>query len=349
MKHYFLANPKSGKNRKGNLLEETIRPAAERAQIDYEIYETTGPGDATRFVRETCTAADGEPVRFYAVGGDGTLYEVVNGAYGFPNAEITVIPTGSGNDYIRMYGGEEPFLDVDRLIAGAPIAVDALKVTDQDGREEIAINQASMGFDAEACSKQASMKSLPGVIGHMTYVFGGLYCMFTKVYHRFHVTVDGAEQKGPFIQCTVWNGKYYGSGILGGTFSDPTDGMLEVSVVHRYMSWPRLFPFMLLHWQQKFDFYRYPWTDTLRGKKVVIESPKPAAVNVDGECRPVTACTFEILPKAFRFVLPEGTELPRTDTRIDPAFGPNTVRKKWARRLSLFDLLVNRLGHGDSI
>ena len=310
MKHYFLQNPNSGKNQKVDVIKECVIPAAEKAGIDYEIYDTTCKGDATRFCHEKAEEAKqaGENVRFYAVGGDGTLYEVVNGVVGYDNVEITVVPKGSGNDYIRLYGTEDQVLNVENLINGIPLTVDALKVTDQDGKVEYAINQASLGFDAEACSKQEAMKKLPGAIGHKTYVLGGLYCMFAKVYNKYRVFIDGEETWGPFIQCTAWVGNYYGSGIKGGTFGDPTDGLLDFSVIHRVMSWPFMFPYMLLHWQQKFDYYQYPFVDYTRGKIMTIDGlGKSYDVNVDGECRPVTKVTFESVPEALTFILPNDT------------------------------------------
>ena len=114
MKHYFLQNPNSGKNQKVDVIKECVIPAAEKAGIDYEIYDTTCKGDATRFCHEKAEEAKqaGENVRFYAVGGDGTLYEVVNGVVGYDNVEFTVVPKGSGNDYIRLYGTEDQFLNV---------------------------------------------------------------------------------------------------------------------------------------------------------------------------------------------------------------------------------------------
>ncbi len=335
MKHYFIENPKSGKNNKIDIMKEIVVPKAEEMGLDYEVYHTTGPADATRYVKEIAEAANGEKIRVYAVGGDGTLYEVINGAYGYDNVEITVVPKGSGNDYIRLYGTNEQFLKVENLFEGTPIEVDALKVTDQDGKTEIAINQASMGFDAEACAKQSAMKGLPGVIGHMTYVFGGLYCMFTKVNNDFKVTVDGVEQEGPYIQVTNWVGQYYGSGIKGGTFADNRDGILDVSIVHRSMNWFKMFGLMMFHWQQKFDYYQHPATDYIRGKTIVIEAKEPAQINVDGECRPVTKATFETLPKAFTFVIPKDStylsdiESGKTSFVIDQ--GPKATPEKKAK------------------
>lgn len=350
MKHYFIENPNSGKNNTVDVVKELVIPAAEKNGIDYEIYQTTGPGDATRFCKEKAEEAKqaGEKVRFYAVGGDGTLYEVVNGAFGYDNVEVTAVPKGSGNDYIRLYGTEDEFRNVDNLINGIPYQVDCVKVTDQDGKSEVAINQASMGFDAEACSVQGKMKKIPGAIGHMTYTLGGLYCMFTKVLNRFKVTIDGKELPGPFIQNSAFVGQYYGSGIQGGPFADPTDGLIDFINIQRVMSWPVMFYVMMFHWQQKFDFYKRPYVDIIRGKTMTVESSKPAAVNVDGECRPVTKCTFESVPKAFTFILPKDTqwlqkvESKAIDFTIDQGPDNQEPQKTKKRYRHIFEHLINR-------
>lgn len=350
MKHYFIENPNSGKNNKIDVIQELVIPAAKKTGIDYEIYHTTGPGDATRFCKEKAEEAKqaGEKVRFYAVGGDGTLYEVVNGVYGYDNVEITVVPKGSGNDYIRLYGTVDEFRNVENLINGIPLQVDALKVTDQDGKEEIAINQASMGLDAEACSVQGEMKKIPGAFGHMTYTLGGLYCMFTKVLNRFKVTIDGKEIPGPFIQATAFVGQYYGSGIHGGPFGNPTDGKLDFSIIQRVMSWPVMFYFMMFHWNNTYDYYLKPYVDIIRGDKMTIESKKPAAVNVDGECRPVTKATFETLPKEFTFILPKDTnwfervETHAIDFTINQGLDNREPRKTHLRYRHIFEHIVNR-------
>ena len=122
MKHIFLINPAAGK--KGNA-ESIIRPQIEdycgKAGLDYEIYVTKCQGDAQNYCREH--AKSGEALRFYACGGDGTLYEVVNGAYGYPNCEVAVIPLGSGNDFVRLFGTKEQFCNVEAQVTGIPLSL----------------------------------------------------------------------------------------------------------------------------------------------------------------------------------------------------------------------------------
>ena len=110
MKHIFVINPSAGSGAGVAKLKEKISAL----KCDYEIYETTAHRDAVRFVKEYCEK-NNEPVRFYACGGDGTLKEVAEGVIGYPHASFTVCPIGSGNDFVRYFGGAENFLDLEKL------------------------------------------------------------------------------------------------------------------------------------------------------------------------------------------------------------------------------------------
>ena len=347
MKHYFIINPVSGKNIEFDVVKDYILPACEKTGVDYEIYETKAHGDGTRFVKEKAAEANGEPVRFYSVGGDGTLYEVLNGAIGFPNAEITVVPKGSGNDYIRLYGDKELFRNVEGLINGTPIKVDGLKITDAE-KTEYAINQASMGFDAEACAKQAAMKKIPGAIGHATYLLAGLYCMITKVNNHYQCIIDGKEMKGPFVFTVACVSRWYGSGIKVAPFANPQDGLLDCVVFRRVTSWPVVFKIGMNDWQVKGTHYKRSYCEYIRGKKMELHSKKPVQINVDGECRATTDVTFEIVPGAFNFVIPEKStffdDVKSGKISFEPDLGPAHKEPLHTilNTLKPFDLIVNK-------
>lgn len=297
LKHYFVVNPAAGKGLKSNFVKETIVPACEKTGIDYEIYYTRAPGDGIRFVKEV--AAKGNPARFYACGGDGTLYEVVNGAYGYPNAQVAVVPLGSGNDWTRLFGELDVFLDIEGQINGTPIEIDCIKAGD-----EIAINQASMGFDAEACAVQGQMKKLPGVAGHLSYLLGGLYCAITKTKNKFIVKVDDQEIEGPFIFAVGCNSRWYGSGIKVAPFAMPDDGLMDIVIFKRKLPWLVMFKVMMSDWQKLSIHVNHRDCEYIRGKKLTIESRKPSNINVDGECHKVTSTSIELIENGLTFNVP---------------------------------------------
>ena len=79
---------------------------------DCEVYVTKGVGDSISYVRSWCEKNTPEEVRVIACGGDGTINEVFNGAVGHPNASVTCYPCGSGNDFVKSFGGAEKFLNI---------------------------------------------------------------------------------------------------------------------------------------------------------------------------------------------------------------------------------------------
>ena len=110
MKHVFIVNPGAGQGMKVSELQEKLQ----ELDIDYEIYETKAAKDATSYVRGRCES--GEELRFYACGGDGTLKEVMEGTIGFANASITCYPVGSGNDFVKCFGGMGKFMDLKNIV-----------------------------------------------------------------------------------------------------------------------------------------------------------------------------------------------------------------------------------------
>ena len=97
MKTVFIVNPKAGQGKDTEKFIADIKRIADKLNLDTEIYRTKAVGDATVFVRDYCEKYG--VARFIACGGDGTLGEVVNGAIEHNEAEVGIIPLGTGNDF----------------------------------------------------------------------------------------------------------------------------------------------------------------------------------------------------------------------------------------------------------
>lgn len=298
MKHLFVVNPKAGKGRAYGELRPRLKASVENRDIDYELYVSKSTEDTAEYCRKW--AETGKKIRFYACGGDGTIYDVVNAIYGYDNVEFAAVPLGSGNDFIRLFGSREDFLDIDAQIDGTPIKIDAIKCGDR-----IAVNQCSMGMDAEVCAKQSDFKKIPLLSGDKAYTAALLYCAVKKRENEFTVTIDdGKPFSGKFLFAVCGNSRYYGGGYQATPYALPDDGLLDFSIIDT-LTLPDLL--------RKAGVYKkgnhYDWKQTLyvRGKKMTVHSDEPAALNVDGECDIVNDCTFEILPEAFTFVVPSNS------------------------------------------
>ena len=142
MKHLFIINPHAGKYDRSHEIREKVARVMEGRGKDYEILVTQYAGHGREEVRRA--AELGEPLRVYACGGDGTLNECVVGAAGAPNAAVTHYPTGSGNDFIRMFGPDTcRFHDLEALLDAPQESLDLI-----DCNGHLALNVCSVGFDA---------------------------------------------------------------------------------------------------------------------------------------------------------------------------------------------------------
>lgn len=298
MKHVFVVNPSAGKgkNRALGIIKPMIAEYFSKSNEPYEIYVTKVAGDGIDHVKNYPQCD--ETVRFYACGGDGTLFEVVNGAYGRENCEVAVIPLGSGNDFIRLFGTKEQLINVEAQVKGMAIDLDVIKCCGK-----IAVNQCSMGMDAEVCANQAKFKKLPFLGGEAAYTASLLYCFIGKIKSVFTISVDDEKPyTSPVLFCFVGNSRWYGGGYMAAPHAMPDDGLLDVVVIKKNMS--RLKILSLVGKYKKGEHLGWDITKFVRGKKVTVHSDKPAAVNIDGECQYVNDCTFEIIEKGIRFVIP---------------------------------------------
>ena len=153
MEHIFIINPCAGQGKAVKLIS-AIDHAMEGTGYTYRVYTTKAAGDAENFVREICEKR--EQVRFYVCGGDGSFHEAVNGAKGYPSAEIGVIPVGTGNDFVRNFGKKGDFMDILSQVEGKSMPCD---VIDINGR--YVVNMANIGFDCEVAAKASEWKKKP--------------------------------------------------------------------------------------------------------------------------------------------------------------------------------------------
>lgn len=295
MKHLFIINPNAGKGKAFETVMPKIKEATAERNIEYKVYVSKSSQDTHDYCKRI--GESGEETRIYACGGDGTIYDIVNAVYGYDNIEFAAVPLGSGNDFIRLFGTKEQFADIGAQMDGTAIKIDAIKCGDR-----IAVNQCSMGFDAEVCSKQADFKKIPWLTGESAYTASLVYCLKSKTSNRFTVTIDDGEPiTDNFVFAFCGNSRFYGGGYQAAPYAVPDDGLLDFSIV-RAMKLPRLITQIGNY--KKGRHFKWPETTYVRGKKMTIHSDIPASVNVDGECDLVTDSTFEIIPSAFSFVIP---------------------------------------------
>ncbi|MDO4542028.1 MAG: diacylglycerol kinase family lipid kinase [Bacillota bacterium] len=298
MKHVFIINPVAGKGRFQKELVRTITAVCGSKDLDWEIYETRSIGDALFFTRDY---PGNKKVRFYAVGGDGTLNEVVNGAANRGNAEVGLFPCGSGNDFVRIFKNPERFLEVEAQIKGVPHPVDLIKC-----QGNYSINMCNMGLDAQtAADVHRYTRFMPG---SMAYTVSLLNRVFHKMGFNITVTLkDGEIISGRCILATFANGVAYGGGYYSSPKAKYNDGLMDICLIKPVS---RLKIATLLKVYKNgghLDDHRLK--DILiyrRSNWAKIETEAPQKLCIDGEILSVKTTELELIPKAVNFVVPMG-------------------------------------------
>ena len=303
MEYIFIINPCAGQG-KGAKLIPAIEAALEGTKYQYSIYTTKAAGDAERFVRETCEA--GRKVRFYVCGGDGSFHEAVNGAKGFPDAEVGLFPVGTGNDFVRNFGKKSDFLDILSQVEGRSMPCD---VIDINGR--YAVNMINVGFDCEVAARAGEWKKKPLISGPAAYIMGILSEFVKPIGRRMSFRwADGTTMSGKYILCTIANGSFCGGGFCSSPKAALNDGLMDVGIVELFSK--RKFVGIL----PKYKTGTY--LDTKLGKEKVLYEKcrklelavaEPTNISIDGEISQFTYLKAEMVPAAFRFIVPEGLEV----------------------------------------
>ena len=298
VEHIFVINPAAGPSDSTKVIEEAIAKSKHAASC--QVYCTKGIGDATDFVAKKCSQSTGH-LRFYACGGDGTLNEVINGAVNFPDASVGVYPCGSGNDFVKYYGGAQGFLNVDDLIEGDEHQIDLIFANGK-----YCINVFDFGFDTAVLKNMEYVKSKKFLTGKAPYMFGVLKALFYSMQTPCKVKVDGAVIcDGNALLCTVANGKYVGSSFQCAPRSKNDDGFLEVCLVKPFS---RLTFFRLISYYTKGEHLDNPmFKDYIvyrRARKVDIEGGRDFLYALDGELVEQPCVSVEVVEKAINFIVP---------------------------------------------
>ena len=227
VKHIFILNPVAGKRAGKSDLKAQIEQTCADRGVDFVIYQTGAVGEATTYVREMCASNPDVQLRFYACGGDGTLSETVNGAHGFENAAVGVVPVGTGNDFVRNFEGKDAFLDIGAQLDGQMQKVDLIRYNDH-----LCVNMINIGFDCEVVKLTAKLKKsklLPASVG---YIAGLVLTLIRKPGVRASVSFNGGEpEQRRMLLTSVANGAWCGGGFHSSPLAHLQDGVLDMLMI----------------------------------------------------------------------------------------------------------------------
>lgn len=275
MKYIFIVNPESAK---GNAMKiiGNIEKVCKQEHMEYEVCYTLAQGDATRIAQ---SYKDEENI-IYAVGGDGTLSEVLNGVVGTKN-KIGIIPAGSGNDFYRTI----------KELGKTEIESDVGVVNGK-----YFLNIACVGIDAEVANNVPLMKKKNVKVKNL-YTASIIYTFTHFKFKQIHFKSQEKEETGSFSILSICNGRYYGGGYNISPKASLDDNYFDVYYINK-LRLPSIIKLLLKLKKGKLEQDKR--TNHFKTNNITVTSEEPIRFNVDGETIENTKFEIKIIPKAIK-------------------------------------------------
>ncbi len=302
MKACLILNPAAGPADFHHRVSEGVR-SLESHGWQVKRMETAARDDATRLARRC--AEEGYDVAI-AVGGDGTINEVVNGLAGSDTA-LGVIPAGTANVYaadvgIPIWSPLRPHAvreAADIIHTGRRHRLDLGLVQLADGQERYFLMWCGIGLDA-AITREVRSEDIRR-LGYLAWGIASILVALNFMGHRGQVTVDHRKLRRRLLWVVVSNGQLYGRLWRIAPDAKMDDGQLNVTVFEGYGIFSTVRHILGL----TFGFHmRDPHVHRYRCSSVSVRTRKPLPVHVDAEPVGTTPVRISVVPHAVTVILP---------------------------------------------
>ncbi len=303
---FFIVNPHSGAGSTGHLWPDwQQRIHRVLGKVDFAC--TRGILHATTLAREALGRGHD---RIIAVGGDGTLNEVLNGFFDdgkpwCPEAALAYIPNGTGADFSRTLGFHGRTIDehIERLLSAPVTRVDCgeVRFVNVEGKEtnRLFINESSLGFSANTAD--AVNRASKHFRGKLPFLIGVVRCLSTLKNPVLRISVEGKlVHEEPTLLVAVTNGKYFGGSMMIAPDAEIDDGFLDIIVISRMSRLTLLRKIKSIYSGQHLE---EPEVTALRGRSVHISAVEDEVLlEMDGEQPGKLAADYRIAKKTIPFV-----------------------------------------------
>jgi diacylglycerol kinase (ATP) len=298
-RNLFIVNPVAAGGKTGSVWPE-IEKELRSLGLDFDHRFTEAPNHATALARE------GLQQRYemvVAVGGDGTVNEVINGLISpgsdKASAVLGVIITGRGSDLARTIGVPFDYGEACARLTGERTMTVDLGLVQFHHEEEVHqryfVNVGGGGFDGEVAHRANRAPNFMG--GTIPYLTSLVTSLFTYRNKAIELILDDQEPIRKVVNSVVVaNCQFFGGGMRVAPDADPNDGLFDVIVigdidkVEFLMTVPKVYDGTHI---------THPQVDTYRARRVEVRSEQPLLLQVEGEVCGHTPLIFEIIPAAL--------------------------------------------------
>jgi len=280
------------------------------AGVPFDHDFTEGVGHGIELAREA--VAKGYEL-VIAVGGDGTVNEVVNGLVderGKGRATLGIIITGVGNDVVRSLGIPRDHAHACRLFSDFKTAtIDLGAVEYMRGGEKVRrffINTSGLGFDAAVVERTQNLSKAMRSI--TPYAFGLLLTLAAYRNKEAVIDLDGTARAQQAFLVVVNNGRYFAGGMKITPDADPCDGFLDALILGDLS---RLEVLWNLRKVYKGTHLTHPKLRACQVKAIQIGSTERMLLQVDGELVGQAPASIQVFPAALTVAVPHDSPLLR--------------------------------------
>ncbi len=224
--YYIICNPTAGGGRALETLTQ-LEAHMKAKGIAYEIGMSQYHKHAVDLVKQ---ALEKGYRNILTLGGDGTVFEAVNGLAQsglLDEAAIGFLPGGTGNDTTRCLNTpQDPLEAFDALINGRVAKIDLWNANGL-----YFVNVFGLGLDTDLAGWASKTKKI--MKGMPAYIVALLLTLFNFKFKKVRLTIDGKVMERELVVLTASNGKYYGGGILVSPDGIEDDGKLELVMINR--------------------------------------------------------------------------------------------------------------------
>jgi len=242
-----------------------------------------------------------------AMGGDGTVHEVMNGLMQIPEDKrpiLGVVPVGTGNDFgYAINAPSKPSAALKHAIEGDASLVDIGVMTDINGRKIFFDNSVGMGFGAIVSIRAHQLPVLRGFLAYLVATIQSIILDFTPITMQIETDNEKWEQKVAYLE--VCNGQRIGGGYLAAPDAKLDDGLFDYVMVKNTSRSTMMFRVLPKVMNGTHGSLKQIKMDTF--KKFSITADRPLYIHTDGEIfsgpgTDIRKVSFEILPKALKVI-----------------------------------------------
>lgn len=290
MRPYFIINPVACAGAVNGKFAEAKAVLDEHGE-EYEYVYTEHAHESTALAERAY--ANGERM-IVAVGGDGTVNEVVSALYDKADVTMGILPFGTGNDFARALNlPYSPREAAELIVSGKSRMIDVGMANDRPF-----INVGGMGFDVDVVINTEKFKRR--FRGMIPYMLGVVQSLLHLKRIKAVITSDGKEENVDMLLCAVANGTHFGGGMAVAPKADVTDGEFDVCMIRSagLLKLLLLLPAFVKGRHLGNKLVRY-----YRAKEVKIEC-EPSPLQLDGELGAFAPVRFRLLHDALRVIAP---------------------------------------------